>query len=139
MNKVIKFLATGFGSGYAPYFPGTVGSVVAAVIAYLYILQLWQIAILCLIGIFICGRAEAVFKEHDSPQIVFDEFCGMFIAAWQLANPMAIITAFIIFRFFDIQKPYPINKLQSLSGGWGIMADDIVAGVFARVLIWLLF
>jgi phosphatidylglycerophosphatase A len=139
MNKVIKFLATGFGSGYAPYFPGTVGSVVAAVIAYLYSLQLWQIAILCLIGIFICGRAEAIFKEHDSPHIVFDEFCGMFIAAWQLANPVAIITAFIIFRFFDIQKPYPINKLQSLSGGWGIMADDIVAGVFARVLIWLLF
>ncbi|PKM89981.1 MAG: phosphatidylglycerophosphatase A [Firmicutes bacterium HGW-Firmicutes-12] len=139
MNSLIRFVAIGFGCGYAPYFPGTVGSVVAVFIAYLYQFQLWQIAIFCLVGIFICGRAETILQEHDSSHIVFDEFCGMFIAAWQLANPMALIVAFILFRFFDIVKPYPINKLQSLPGGWGVMADDITAGVAARVLVWLVF
>jgi len=138
MNKIIKLVATGFGSGYSPYLPGTVGSAVAALFAYFYNLELWQIIILILLGIYLCNKAESILQQHDSPHIVYDEFCGMFIAVWQLTTPWAFIASFIIFRFFDMVKPYPINKLQKLPGGWGIMMDDIAAGFITRILIWLI-
>ena len=139
MNKLIKFLATGFGSGYSPCLPGTAGSLVAALFVYFYKLDLWHILILILLGIYICNKAELLFKKHDSPHIVFDEFCGIFIATWKLTTPLSFVTAFILFRFFDMTKPYPINKLQVLPGGLGIMADDIAAGLIARFLVEIIF
>jgi len=102
-------------------------------------LRTWHILLLCLAGVWLCGRAEALLNEHDSPKIVFDEFCGIFIASWQLEQALLLTVAFVLFRLLDIIKPYPVNKLQALPGGWGIMADDIAAGLAARLLILLIF
>lgn len=138
MNVLIKILATGFGSGYTPRFPGTAGSVLAAVIAWFCQPGIGLIIFLCLVGVYICGQGEKILNKHDSPQIVFDEFCGLFIAVWRLDSAGLIMVGLILFRFFDIVKPYPINKLQEFPGGWGVMADDIAAGLAARAIIYLL-
>ncbi len=134
MNNVVKFFATGFYTGYSPIMPGTAGCVPALLIAWLIPLELWHIFVLCLAGVYICNYAENMLNEHDSPKIVFDEFCGLFIATWQLETGYLYLIAFILFRLFDIFKPYPINRLQALPGGWGIMADDLAAGIIVRLL-----
>ncbi|MDX9871379.1 MAG: phosphatidylglycerophosphatase A [Clostridia bacterium] len=135
MNKLIRFLAVGLGTGLIPKSPGTAGSAAALVIAYFYSFNFWQLIILCIMGVFICAYGEKYLQKQDDPRIVFDEFCGMFIAAWQLTDPFLLVIAFLLFRFFDIVKPLFIFKLQALPGGWGIMADDIAAGIAARVLL----
>lgn len=138
MITLIKILATGLGSGYIPRFPGTAGSICAAVISWLYPPGFWSIILLCLAGVHICGQGEKILGRHDSPHIVFDEFCGLFIAVWRLDSVGLYIIGLILFRFFDIVKPYPINKLQELPGGWGVMADDIAAGLAARAILFVL-
>jgi len=137
MNTLTKMLATGFGSGYAPRFPGTTGSLLAAVFAWFVELKAGHIIFLCLVGVYICGQGEKILDSTDSPHIVFDEFCGLFIAVWQLDSIGHFFTAFILFRFFDMVKPFPINKLQELPGGWGVMVDDVAAGLAARTMIYL--
>ena len=137
MNAIVKFFATGFFTGYSPIMPGTAGSAAAILIAWLVPLASWHILLLFFAGVWLCGRAEGLFSEHDSPKIVFDEFCGIFIATWQLQHGYFYLIAFILFRFFDILKPNPINRLQDLPGGWGIMADDIAAGIIVRMLLFL--
>lgn len=133
MKIIYRILATGFGSGYAPKFPGTVGTALAAIFAWYYNLSIAQIIILSLLGVLICTKGEEILNRHDSPNIVFDEFCGFFIAVWNVDTFLLYLTAFVLFRIFDILKPYPINKLQELPGGWGVMADDIAAGIIARI------
>lgn len=135
MRAALKFLAVGFGSGLSPFMPGTVGSIAAAVIAWFLPLTWWQIFLLSLVGVYICGHAEKLIGQTDPPSIVFDEFCGMFIAAWHLSSLPLFIAAFLLFRLFDILKPNPINWVQSLPGGWGVMSDDLAAGLLARLLI----
>lgn len=139
MKFIWKVLATGFGSGYSPYFPGTIGSLAAAFIIYFYPMNLWQIIIMAIIGIYICTQGELVLETHDCPKIVYDEFVGMFIAAWRVQSFYGIIGAFFLFRLFDIIKPYPINKLQELPRGWGVMADDVVAGITARIILYIFY
>lgn len=135
MKFLFKVLATGLGSGYAPRFPGTAGSALAAVLAWIFRPEVWQIIALCAVGVYICGRAEAILQEHDSPRIVFDEICGFFVASWQIQDLRVFLVAFVLFRFFDMTKPFPINRLQELPGGLGIMADDLAAGLAARLLV----
>jgi len=135
MKKLILFLATGLGSGYSPIMPGTVGSLVATIIIWAYPLTWWQIGLLTLLGIYICGQGEKLLGETDPGKIVFDEFCGMFVAAWQLESLPLIIAAFLLFRLFDITKPFLINRLQAWPGGWGVMADDLAAGFLARIIV----
>lgn len=133
MITLYQMLATGFGSGYSPVFPGTVGSVVAVIIAWFLDIDILQIIILSFLGVHICTKGEEILKKHDSPNIVFDEFCGIFIAVWKVDSIILYIAAFLLFRFFDIVKPYPINELQKLPKGWGVMADDLAAGIVARI------
>lgn len=135
INSLIKLLATGFYTGYFPFFPGTVGSLAAVLLAWFFHWELWQITILSLLGILICAKAETLFAEHDPGKIVYDEFCGMFLAAWGASTPIQFLVAFLLFRLLDIVKPYPINKIQELPGGLGVMADDLLAGGLARILL----
>lgn len=137
MKALIKILATGLGTGYSPYFPGTTGSLAAALIVWHYPPAAWHIVLICLAGIYICGEGERILGRHDSPQIVFDEFCGILWATWQVKSLGLYAAAFFFFRFFDMVKPYPINKLQNLPGGWGVMADDLAAGAAARILVYI--
>ncbi len=138
MKILLKFLATGFYSGFFPYFPGTVGSFLALILSWFLKLNLWQILLFIIIGVYICTQGELLFAQHDCAKIVYDEFCGMFLASWQLSSIPQFLVAFLLFRMLDIFKPFPINKLQLLPGGWGVMADDLLAGAVARIILALL-
>ncbi len=137
-------LATGFGSGLAPIVPGTVGTLAAIplywVLAQLpFLLYLLAIVIAAIIGVTICQKTSDDMKVHDHGSIVWDEFVGFWITmaiaptiSWQW-----ILAGFILFRFFDMLKPWPISWLDKhVSGGFGIMIDDIVAGFMAMISLW---
>ncbi|WIG80661.1 phosphatidylglycerophosphatase A [Photobacterium damselae] len=137
-------LATGFGSGLAPIVPGTVGTLAAIplywVLAQLpFLLYLLAIVIAAIIGVTICQKTSDDMKVHDHGSIVWDEFVGFWITmaiaptiSWQW-----ILPGFILFRFFDMLKPWPISWLDKhVSGGFGIMIDDIVAGFMAMISLW---
>jgi phosphatidylglycerophosphatase A len=134
MNLLIKILATGLGSGYLRPAPGTWGSLLGLVIAWFWPVPLVWIIVFSLLGVVICQLGEKILNELDSPKIVFDEIVGIWISLW--AIPLILYpVAFILFRFFDIFKFFPINNLQKIPGGLGIMLDDIAAGIITRILL----
>jgi phosphatidylglycerophosphatase A len=141
MNKILKNIATLGFVGYLPVAPGTWGSLVSAVfVAFLDPSSAVQ-AILIVIG-FVIGTisstvAERVIGQTDSGHIVIDEFIGFLVSVVYLPQTYGyIIAAFFLFRFFDILKPFPIKKIESvLSGGKGIMADDIMAAIYTNLIL----
>ncbi|PVZ72552.1 phosphatidylglycerophosphatase A family protein [Pelagibaculum spongiae] len=142
----VHFLAFGFGSGAAPVAPGTFGTL-AAVPLFLLMspLSLWAYAVItlliCLVGVWICGKTSSDIGVHDHGGIVWDEFAGYLITMFALPfSWQSIVGGFIVFRIFDIFKPWPIKWLdQKVHGGLGIMLDDILAGVFSCLVMHLLF
>jgi len=141
LTDPVHFLAFGFGAGLAPVAPGTWGTLVAVPIwvglAELDIpLRVAAVVAVCLAGFWLCGESARRLGEHDHPGIVWDEIAGYLLA--MLAAPAGwiwIVTGFCLFRLFDIWKPWPIRELdRGLSGGIGIMMDDLVAGVFAAAV-----
>jgi len=134
-------LAFGLGSGLSPKAPGTVGTL-AAIPLWLLLIQLstpfyWLAIVVAVIaGISICGAAAKKLGVHDHSGIVWDEFVGFWIAISFLPPQLSsILCAFVLFRFFDILKPWPIGWLdKKIHGGLGIMIDDIVAGIFAAAV-----
>ncbi|MFZ5943632.1 MAG: phosphatidylglycerophosphatase A [Bacillota bacterium] len=134
MKTIIKFLGLGLGTGNLHPGPGTWGSLLGLIIASIIPPTLSIIVVFALAGIFICQKTEELLGRHDSPQIVYDEIIGMWIAVWNV--PLFLFpVSFVLFRLFDIVKFYPINNLQKLPGGLGIMLDDIAAGIISRLLI----
>ena len=138
-------LAFGFGSGLSPKAPGTVGTVAAIPLWWLLAqlpLQsyLLIVALAAIVGIVICGRAAEKLGVHDHGGIVWDEFVGFWIAMAALPVTWnSLLFGFVLFRLFDIFKPWPISWLdKKVSGGFGIMVDDIVAGIAAALVIVLL-
>ena len=136
----VHCLALGFGSGLAPFAPGTFGSLVGlgfalalAPLGLAWNLGLTLLAVLA--GIWICGESARRLGVHDHPAIVWDEIAGMMIT--MLAVPDAwwgAPLAFALFRLFDIAKPWPIREIDhGLGGGAGIMLDDVLAGLFAAL------
>jgi len=140
LTSPVHFLAFGFGSGLAPIAPGTFGTL-AAIPLFLLMqtltlsVYLSVTAIVCIIGIWICGKSSEKLGVHDHSGIVWDEFAGYFIT--MIAAPSGwlwIVIGFALFRLFDIWKPWPISVLdKQVHGGLGIMVDDILAGFFAFV------
>ena len=132
------FLALGFGTGLAPRAPGTFGTL-AAIPLYLLLAQLalpWYLLVVLLgfiLGVYLCQFTSDALGEHDHSGIVWDEFIGFWIT--MIAVPVSwqwILAGFVLFRFFDIVKPWPIKMADTkLKGGFGIMIDDVLAGVFA--------
>ncbi|MDG2090503.1 MAG: phosphatidylglycerophosphatase A [Gammaproteobacteria bacterium] len=141
----VHFLAFGFGSGLSPKAPGTVGTVVA-VFLYLLLSQLPLLAYLGMVlitfslGIYICDRSSKLLGVHDHGGIVWDEFVGYWITMLLAPNGWEwIVIGFILFRLFDILKPFPINYFDKhVQGGLGIMIDDVIAGGFAWVCLQLI-
>ncbi len=138
----ILLLALGFGSGLAPKAPGTAGSVVG-VLLYLPVAQLSLpvygliVAVLFILGIGICQHGAKKLGVHDAPAIVFDEIVGIFVTLMGTPTEWIwLLLGFALFRFFDILKPWPIAWLdKNVRGGFGIMLDDLVAGLFALALL----
>jgi len=141
-EKAAVFLATGFYVGNIPFAPGTFGSLIGLPFCYLLAeIQLAAaiIATLLLIGlaIWISNAAERTLKRKDPGCIVVDEMAGMAVTLIGLPfNFTTVVTGFILFRILDILKPFPIRVLDKrLSGGLGIVADDVVAGIFSNIII----
>ncbi len=134
------FIAVGFGSGLSKKAPGTVGSLAAIPLCALLMqfpifLEIVFILFSFYIGTKACQKAEDAMGMHDHGGIVIDEFVGMFISILFLPKTiMSLILAFILFRIFDILKPFPIGYVDKrVSGGFGIMIDDVIAGIFALI------
>ena len=133
-----QFVAFGFGSGLSPWAPGTAGTVLAVPL-YLLISH-WSlpayttfVLLATVLGIWVCEVASRQLKVHDHPGIVWDEFVGYWITMWALPTSWPwVLAGFLLFRLLDITKPWPIGVLdKKVKGGFGIMIDDIIAGVMA--------
>lgn len=139
-------IATALGAGYAPKAPGTFGSAVGLLlwIALPKILwiQLLAIVLVAVAGSWSGSVAEQHFNKRDPGEVVVDEVAGMMVTLMlnPIAGPLWMLVAFVLFRAADIAKPFPVNRLERLPGGVGIMADDLMAGVYAnlalRLSIW---
>lgn len=141
MRYFIVILATGFGIGYSPIAPGTLGTLLAIPI-YFFLSEisfpLYQLTLLAFffLSSWISERAENYFGKKDDPRIVIDEMMGFFITMlWVTKTPLFILVGFILFRFFDIFKPFPIRRFEKVRGGFGVVLDDVIAGIFANVIL----
>lgn len=142
LRQPVHLLAFGFGAGLMPGAPGTFGTLIAVPIVVGVMQFGWTAHVAfavaaCLIGIYICGESARRLGAHDHPGIVWDEICGYTVT--MLATPPTwywLLAGFVLFRFFDIVKPWPIREADhSLSGGLGIMLDDVMAGLFAAAIL----
>jgi phosphatidylglycerophosphatase A len=136
-EKIIKLLATGFGSGLSPFAPGTMGTLVGIPVCLVCLPFTWParflfVIILSSLAIFVSGRAETIYRKKDDQRIVIDEIAGFQVAMLPVAiTGLYLCVAFVLFRIFDIWKPFPIWNLQNLPGGWGVVIDDVGAGIYA--------
>lgn len=129
-----SIISTFFGVGYISSMPGTVGSVAAFIVAMFLPVPYWVIALVTILGGYAAQKyAEDVGKE-DPGEIVIDEVVGLWLAL-ALSPSGLSLGALFIFRILDITKPFPINRLERLPGGIGIMADDLLAGVFSALIL----
>ena len=142
LTDPVHLLAFGLGLGLSPVAPGTVGTLLGIVIAWLMLdlglnVQIGLAVVMVLAGIWICDNSSRRIGQHDPGGIVWDEIAAMYIVL--LFAPTTItawILAFGLFRFFDIVKPWPIRDLDhSIHGGLGIMLDDLVAALYAVILL----
>jgi phosphatidylglycerophosphatase A len=147
-TRLATLLATVFGAGYLPWAPGTWASLLSLPLAWcLGALGGWPAllagaVLLTFAGIWACGRHARAAGLKDPSECVIDEVAGQLFACVplaitaRLAAVLPVLLAFVLFRFFDIVKPWPIARLEHLPGGVGVMADDVLAGVLAALLVW---
>lgn len=153
-DRVAWVIGSGLGTGFAPVAPGTVGSAVAGLILYVVsallsfgwgavIFTVLMIIVGLAVGVWATGRMSTA-GDPDPGTAVWDEFVGMWISAlpavllgWAIGM-WGILVAFVIFRALDVLKPWPCRRLERLHGGWGIMLDDVAAGLMALVIVSLL-
>lgn len=144
------WLATGFGLGRLPRAPGTYGSALGVAL----VVVLWMAlgvpiaefnlylvaacAVVALAGVWASSHAVAHFQKKDPQQVVIDEISGQMIAFLGVTalNWQYLLAGFILFRALDIWKPFPARRMESLPGGWGVMADDWAAGIYAALILW---
>ena len=141
MDYAALAIAT-WGVGYLPVAPGTFGSLVG--IGVFVLLKWWLVQVIALVvitlaGIWAASRVERILGSKDPGKVVVDEVAGQMIALLPLSllalGKLWIIVSFILFRLFDIFKPYPARRFEALRGGLGIMADDLVAGFYGAVIV----
>ena len=140
LKNPLHFLSLGFGSGLLPVAPGTFGTL-AAIPVYLIMtsltlpVYLFVTAIAFILGVYLCGYTSRALGVHDHSGIVWDEIVGFMVTMIAVPNETGwIVAGFLLFRLFDILKPWPIKWVDThLQGGFGIMFDDLLAGIFALV------
>jgi len=143
-KKLITFLATGFGSGLSPIAPGTAGTLVGVLICLPFIplpwiARLFFVLVLLALSIYVSEQAEKIYQKKDDQRIVIDEIIGLQITMLPVAiNVLSLCAGFALFRIFDIWKPFPVRNLQGFPGGWGVVVDDVAAGIYAGAIMWLL-
>lgn len=132
---VYVWIASLFGLGFLPSkMPGTVSSFAACVVSVFVDVPLWAIILVSLIGVWATDKSEKYFNMKDPSFLNIDEVPGMWITLFMLPKSF-IIPGFFLFRLIDILKPWPVSAMEKLPGGWGIMADDIVGGIMANIML----
>jgi phosphatidylglycerophosphatase A len=141
MNRVILLLATGLGVGYVPRVPGTMGTLLAIPI-FLLLSSIpspvyeWTIIAFFFLACWVSDKAQNHWAKRDDQRIVIDEIVGFFTAMMWLPRTALFITlGFVLFRFFDIAKPPPVRRLEQMRGGYGVVLDDVMAGVYANIVL----
>jgi len=144
-NFFVKFFATCFGLGYSPIFPGAAGVAFATVVAYLvhplpFFIKILITLAFIVVAIPLSAKAEQLFEKKDCKKIIIDEIVGVLIATIWFTNLPAIMFIAILFIYglFDSIKIYPANISQRLYGGWGIVIDDIIAGIYTALTVFVL-
>jgi len=140
-DAIILFIAEGAYSGMSPFAPGTAGTLVG-VLLYWGLKNVGPVpycvltCLLCIGGTWVAGRAEVLLAKRDSPAIVIDEIAGYLISMFMIpAGGGYIVAGFCLFRIFDVLKPWPLYDLQAVPGGFGVMLDDIGAGVYTNIML----
>ena len=142
----IHFLAFGLGSGAAPYAPGTFGTL-AAIPIYLVLVEYlaWPayglvVVVMFAFGVWLCERTERDIGVHDHSGIVWDEFVGYLVTMFAVpVDWVWVVAGFFLFRLFDVWKPFPVRQLERrYQNGFGNMADDLLAGIYANIVLQLL-
>jgi phosphatidylglycerophosphatase A len=144
LQKLVLFLATGFGAGYSPIAPGTCGTFVALPIYFAFeyglrspVFYMAATVLLSVAAVFIAERAEQLFGDHDNQKIVIDEIAGFLVTmAWLPRTWQAVVGGFVLFRILDAWKPWPIRVLdRRVKGGLGVVVDDLAAGIIANFIL----
>jgi len=142
LRQPVHLLAFGFGAGLVPLAPGTAGTLLAiplviATAAFGWSAQLAIALLASALGVYICGESARRLGTHDHPAIVWDEISGYMITMLPVPPSWPwLLAGFVLFRLFDILKPWPIREADhSLRGGLGIMLDDVLAGIFAGLIL----
>jgi len=140
MRRFHLLVASVCGAGYFPVASGTFASALALVPYFWLRDRPWAyaavVAALCVLGVWTSGQAERILQEKDSHKIVIDEVAGMLVAAAGLpVHWFYPFAAFVLFRIFDVWKPFPAQQAQALPGDWGVMTDDLIAAVYANVIL----
>tara|TARA_A100000164_G_scaffold357784_1_gene368791 strand:+ start:402 stop:860 length:459 start_codon:yes stop_codon:yes gene_type:complete len=143
MKIFSKYFSTLFGIGNIPIAPGTFGSIFAIVIWYIFInfLSIFYFFILFVlilsISFYITGIYLEKFKKKDPSEVIIDEFLGQSIPLLFVFNldVFEVLVAFVSFRFFDICKIYPINRAEEIDGSYGVILDDVIAGIYALIVL----
>lgn len=140
MSFLIKLVCTVGFLGYLPAAPGTWGSLAGLAVAIASrndpVTLGFALAVSLALGFAFSGRAEKVFGRKDSSHIVIDEVAGMLITLLFIPYDLKLVLiGFLMFRIFDTVKPFPANKLQELKGSTGVMIDDIIAGIYANLVL----
>ncbi len=135
---------TGLGTGYAPIAPGTAGSLLGLVLFFLFPLNGWYWLAITVLVFFIGVWTSTIIekeKGEDPPIVVIDEVVGQWVALLFIPfySLKIYILAFLLFRLFDVRKPPPIDQSQRLKAGYGIMIDDVLAGIYANIILQLIF
>ena len=141
-EKWVVLLSTGCYAGYVPVAPGTFGTLVAIPLCYLLsMLGLFEgmlfIVVFAGFSVWIAGKAEKIFNKKDSGLIVIDEMAGLLVTLFLIPwSTKSVVAGFLLFRLMDIFKPFPIKRLETrLPGGWGVVGDDLLAGVYANIVL----
>lgn len=146
MKRIAEIIATAFYVGYAPIVPATFGAALGAIVFWFFmprsfVTQTVVTVVLIVIAIITSGEAEKRYGK-DARCIVIDEVAGMFVSLCFLPRSATVsrsaiifLAAFVAFRVFDVLKPFPSNRLQKLHGGWGVVADDVFAGIYTNIVI----
>ena len=141
IDALATLVATGLGSGYSPVAPGTAGSLVGLLLFLPLASRAWPVQLgatlaVTLLGALAGGRLATLVGRKDPGLVVVDEVAGQWITLLALPlTPLVAAAGFLLFRAMDIVKPWPARDLERLPGGWGIMADDVAAGIYAHLLL----
>jgi len=145
LRRIGVFIATCAYVGHAPVAPGTFGSAIGLVVFYLVrhqrstTVEVAAIVVLAAVGLWSATEAEHHFGGIDPGPVVIDEVIGMLITlAFIPVNITGAVVAFFIFRFLDVVKPWPARRLEHLPGGFGVVLDDMMAGVYGNIVMWAL-